>query len=240
MSTAPMSRFALSLGCDVRFPWNKDKVPSLDSLSVKRGKELVNTTALASSFNFTARKILAEQQKTSDWDVRRRGLCERRESRPYSYWVDDNGVRNRTDGQPAQVFDDGTLLWCLNGEIHREDAPAYTDALGRRSWYWGGFPASFEVNKLLNAVYSDGNLSEPRADAFLGLAAECMDHGHSATNGFYANYDFEGIWTRPLDTEVSHLPNTVQWVSLVIARHRSPRLSEEYRTLVGLRSLAEA
>ena len=38
----------------------------------------------------------------------------------------------------VRVFDSGTKLWCLNGNLHREDGPAIEWGNGDKSWWLNG------------------------------------------------------------------------------------------------------
>ena len=48
-----------------------------------------------------------------------------------------NGELHREDG-PAFEWADGTTQWYLNGNLHREDGPAYEGADGTKEWYLNG------------------------------------------------------------------------------------------------------
>jgi hypothetical protein len=48
-----------------------------------------------------------------------------------------NGERHREDG-PAIEYTDGTKHWYLNGKFHREDGPAVEWADGDKWWYLNG------------------------------------------------------------------------------------------------------
>jgi len=48
-----------------------------------------------------------------------------------------NGNLHREDG-PAYEGDDGTKTWWLNDELHREDGPAVEDCDGTKVWYLNG------------------------------------------------------------------------------------------------------
>lgn len=48
-----------------------------------------------------------------------------------------NGERHREDG-PAVEYANGDKEWYLNGELHREDGPAAEDANGDKYWYLNG------------------------------------------------------------------------------------------------------
>ena len=48
-----------------------------------------------------------------------------------------NGQFHRDDG-PAIEFSDGTKFWYLNGELHREDGPAEEWSDGTKIWYLNG------------------------------------------------------------------------------------------------------
>jgi hypothetical protein len=54
-----------------------------------------------------------------------------------------NGELHRTDG-PAFEYDNGTKLWYLHGELHRTDGPAGEYADGGIDWYLNGRYLSFE------------------------------------------------------------------------------------------------
>jgi hypothetical protein len=38
----------------------------------------------------------------------------------------------------VKVYDNGDVMWCLNGKLHREDGPAIEYPDGRKSWYLNG------------------------------------------------------------------------------------------------------
>lgn len=49
-------------------------------------------------------------------------------------WVKDR-VLHRTNG-PARIWHDGCEEWCVKGDYHREDGPAYVDPTEEtESWY---------------------------------------------------------------------------------------------------------
>ena len=60
----------------------------------------------------------------------------------YEYIVDKNGTKvwyingnlHREDG-PAIEYKNGTKYWYLNGNKHREDGPAIEDKNGDKEWY---------------------------------------------------------------------------------------------------------
>lgn len=45
-----------------------------------------------------------------------------------------NGEIHRTDGHAVE-FSDGTKKWLINGKLHREEGPAMEWADGRKYWY---------------------------------------------------------------------------------------------------------
>ena len=51
------------------------------------------------------------------------------------WWL--NGQRHREDG-PAVEFPNGTKYWYLNGKSHREDGPAVEYPSGTKFWYING------------------------------------------------------------------------------------------------------
>ena len=38
----------------------------------------------------------------------------------------------------VKVYDNGDVMWCLNGKLHREDGPAIEYFDGTKSWYLHG------------------------------------------------------------------------------------------------------
>lgn len=55
-------------------------------------------------------------------------------------WRNAAGDFHRVDADgnqdgPAIIYDDGNLLWCVNGENHRLDGPAWVSPSGDQSWY---------------------------------------------------------------------------------------------------------
>ena len=45
-----------------------------------------------------------------------------------------NGQRHREDG-PAYEYSNGAKYWCINDKRHREDGPAVETADGSKEWY---------------------------------------------------------------------------------------------------------
>jgi hypothetical protein len=56
-----------------------------------------------------------------------------------------NGNIHREDG-PAVIHPNGTQVWLLNGNIHREDGPAFIDPNGTQCWFLNGKEITDEVN----------------------------------------------------------------------------------------------
>ncbi len=54
-----------------------------------------------------------------------------------------NGELHREDG-PAIEYPDGTKHWFLNGEYHCEDGPAVESADGEKRWYLNGKSVSWK------------------------------------------------------------------------------------------------
>ena len=52
-------------------------------------------------------------------------------------WTDDNGQLHREDG-PAYIRDDGTQEWWWHGQLHRDGGPAIIYADGSQQWYYMG------------------------------------------------------------------------------------------------------
>ena len=52
-------------------------------------------------------------------------------------WRFKNGQLHREDG-PAFEYANGTKLWFLNGKYHREDGPAIEYTNGTKAWYLNG------------------------------------------------------------------------------------------------------
>ena len=49
-------------------------------------------------------------------------------------WLDDKGRSHREDG-PAEVWDDGSLVWCRHGDFHFAHGPSVLYADGTVRWY---------------------------------------------------------------------------------------------------------
>jgi hypothetical protein len=47
-------------------------------------------------------------------------------------------VHHRTDG-PAVIYEDGTEMWCVGGQLHRLDGPAVIYPAGDEIWYMNGW-----------------------------------------------------------------------------------------------------
>jgi hypothetical protein len=55
-------------------------------------------------------------------------------------WKNDHGQLHREDG-PAVIWSDGTMLWYLHGQIHREDdLPAIFHPNGLLEWWMNDHP----------------------------------------------------------------------------------------------------
>ena len=67
-----------------------------------------------------------------------------------------NGQFHREDG-PAIEHPDGTKVWCLNGQRHREDGPAIEDSDDGKSWWLNGRQLFEEelLSKRIQKNYSD-------------------------------------------------------------------------------------
>ena len=52
-------------------------------------------------------------------------------------WKNENGQVHREDG-PAYEYADGARKWCKNGKFHREDGPAVVWESGSYSYYLNG------------------------------------------------------------------------------------------------------
>ncbi len=73
-----------------------------------------------------------------------------------------NGELHREDG-PAVEYPDGTKHWFLNGEYHCEDGPAFEYADGTKMWYLNGKSVSWQE------VYRQAN--DPEIELRILLAA---------------------------------------------------------------------
>ena len=73
-----------------------------------------------------------------------------------------NGELHREDG-PAVEYPDGTKHWFLNGEYHCEDGPAVESADGEKRWYLNGKSVSWQE------VYRQAN--DPEIELRILLAA---------------------------------------------------------------------
>ena len=54
------------------------------------------------------------------------------------YRLASNGNLHREDGPAFEGFA-GDKVWYLNGDLHREDGPAVETANGTKSWYLNGY-----------------------------------------------------------------------------------------------------
>jgi len=66
-------------------------------------------------------------------------------------WRNAEGQLHREDG-PAFEFPDGTKSWHRNGQYHREDGPACEYSSGTKSWYLNGKPSSEEEVRALGKM----------------------------------------------------------------------------------------
>ena len=188
------------------------------------------------------RRMLAEEMAAPDWDEHSVLNVEyTREN--YFYWFESPGVKGRGSDRPAEIYGVGDRFWLTGGELHREHAPAHIDVWGNGLWHWNGFPAAKEFNVLLNLIYDEANLTEKRADELLAFAEEYNSQvGRMASPfGAFANYErpHSVRWIMASRVNGDDVPTVMQWVTLVVARHRSPNLSDEYRTMLALKTLAD-
>ena len=165
---------------------------------------------------FAERKAFRNIRKAPGWDERAEGADGY--SRVRFYWERD-GQYHRDNDLPAEVWSSGLQYWCRDGILHREHAPAQVDIWGDGKWSWNSYPASDRINTLLNLVYMDKNLTEEKALNYLELAKAL---------------DAEDKWYSDKEDAVT----VVAWVATVIAKHPSKKISDEFRTFIGLRLLA--
>ena len=155
-------------------------------------------------------------------------------------WCDENDKTHRDDDRPAEVHYDGNRFWLRHGVIHRENAPAHIDVWGNGRWTWNGYPASDALNALLNLAYDDGELTEETAARLFALAEEYVEMENADAYGAFSNYPrgYDHNRYKAGSHLIDGLPTVSGWLSLVVARHRSPNLSDEYRTMLALTVLA--
>ena len=76
-----------------------------------------------------------------------------------------NGELHREDG-PAFECSSGDKQWYLNGQLHREDGPAFEYANGEKGWYLNG--EEYSKEEFLKITQSVTELSVAEIEALLG------------------------------------------------------------------------
>lgn len=61
-------------------------------------------------------------------------------------WYNSERLYHREDG-PAIEYNNGTLTWCINGELHRDNGPAVMWTSGAIFWYINDIDITKEVNQ---------------------------------------------------------------------------------------------
>lgn len=70
-------------------------------------------------------------------------------------WLDDNGETHREGDLPAEIWNNGNLIWCRHGKLHRQnDLPAVVLADGLRAWFEND--EYHRENDLPACIYPDG------------------------------------------------------------------------------------
>ena len=156
------------------------------------------------------RRVLRELKKASDWNERI-SWDPKRGPLPCE-WHDETGVASRAGDLPSEVRSGGMCIWHQNGKPHRESQPAQIDVWGDCRWAWEGSFASRGLGALLTDIWRDKKLTDIQARQYLAMAKR-LDAS-----------------AERMDLEVS----PIEWAAIVVARHRSPRLSDEMRTEAAL------
>jgi len=64
-------------------------------------------------------------------------------------------------------WNDGSRSWHINGELHREDGPAWEDVKGTKQWWLDGEQLSEKVWKKRVAELHKKNIDNPKKECYL-------------------------------------------------------------------------